>query len=366
MVFIDDILIYSKSLEEHGEHLRISLHLLREHRLYAKLSKCDFWLEQVSFLGHIISGEGLSVDPSKIEVISNWKRPSNASEIRSFLGLAGYYRRFVQGFSSIAGPLTRLTRKDMPFLWSDKCEASFQLLKDKLTTAPVLALPSGSGGFVIFCDASLHGLGCVLMQHGRVIAYASRQLKPHEQNYATHDLELGAVVFALKIWRHYLYGEEFEVYTNHKSLQYVFSQKDLNLRQRRWMEFLKDYDFSIFYHPGKANVVADALRRKSAQMASLTVEKRLMGEIEDLDVNLWFINNKVLLGSFRVQPELIQRIKDHQRDDPALTAIFNRLENKPDFSITNDTLYYRKRLCVPNITEIKDEILKEEIGRAHV
>ena len=182
---------------------------------------------------------------------------------------------------------------------------------------------------MIFCDASMHGLGCVLMQHDRVIAYASRQLKSHEQNYATHDLELAAVVFTLKIWRHYLYGKEFEVYLNRKSLKYVFSQKDLHLQQRRWMEFMKDYDFSVYYYPGKANVVVDAQSRKSAQMTSLTAEKRLMEEVEDLDVNLWSINSKVLLGSFRVQPELIQRVKDRQRDDPALMKIFNRMDNKP-------------------------------------
>ena len=176
-MFINDILVYSKTKEEHEEHLRIALQLLRENQLYAKLNKCEFWLDQVPFLGHIISSEGLSVDPSKIEAVVNWARPKKVTEIRSFLGLAGYYRRFVQGFSSIASPLTKLTRKNAPYVWTDQCEESFQELKKRLTTAPALTLPSESGGFTIFTDASNVGLGCVLMQEGNVIAYGSRQLK---------------------------------------------------------------------------------------------------------------------------------------------------------------------------------------------
>lgn len=200
--------------------------------------------------------------------MKNWPRPTTPTEVRSFLGLAGYYRRFVEKFASIAAPLTKLTQKGAKFQWSDTCERSFQLLKEKLTTAPVLTLPEGPDGYVVYCDASRVGLGCVLMQQGKVIAYASRQLKKHEQNYPTHDLELAAVIHALKIWRHYLYGVHVDIYTDHKSLQYIFKQKELNLRQRQWLELLKDYDVDILYHPGKANVVADALSRKS--MGSLS------------------------------------------------------------------------------------------------
>ena len=189
VVFIDDVLMYSKSQEDHKEHLRTSLQLLRNNHLYAKLSKCDFLLEHITFLGHIISKEGLSVDPSKIEAIVNWKRPSSVIEIRSFLGLASYYRRSVQGFSSIAAPLTKLTRKGVPFMWTDQCETSFQELKKRLITAPIFTLPSGNGGFIVYTDASNVGLGYVLMQDGKVIAYGSRQLKDHEKNYATLDLE---------------------------------------------------------------------------------------------------------------------------------------------------------------------------------
>ncbi|GJX68237.1 putative reverse transcriptase domain-containing protein [Tanacetum coccineum] len=237
IVFIDDILIYSKTKEEHDVHLRLILELLKKEELYAKFSKCDFWLSKVQFLGHVIDSEGIHVDPAKIESIKDWESPKTPTEIRQFLGLAGYYRRFIEGFSKIAKPMTKLTQKSIKFNW-------------------------GSENFVVYCDASHKGLGTVLMQKEKVIAYASRQLKIHEKNYTTHDLELGAVVFALKMWRHYLYGIKCIVFTNHKSLQHILDQKELNMRQRRWLEMLSDYDCELRYHPGNANVVADALSRK--------------------------------------------------------------------------------------------------------
>ncbi|GJZ76752.1 putative reverse transcriptase domain-containing protein [Tanacetum coccineum] len=231
IVFIDDILIYSKNEKEHEEHLKAILELLKKEQLYAKFSKCEFWIPKVQFLRHVIDSRGIHVDPAKIESIKDWASPKTPTEIRQFLCLAGYYRRFIEGFSKIAN-------------------------------APILALPEGSEDFVVYCDASHKGLGAVLMQREKVIAYASRQLKVHEKNYTTYDLELGSVVFALKLWRHYLYGTRCSVFTDHKSLQHILDQKDLNMRQCRWLELLSDYDCDIRYHPGKANVVADALSRK--------------------------------------------------------------------------------------------------------
>ena len=169
----------------------------------------------------------------------------------------------MKDFSRLASPLPRLTRKGVKFLWSETCEKSFQELKVRLTTAPVLIFSERGLGYAVYCDASRVSLCCVLMQEWKVVAFSSRQLKIHEKNYPTHDIELAAVIFALKIWRHYLYGERFEAFSDHKSLKYLFTQRDLNLRQRRWMEFIEDYDFELHYHPGKANVVADALSRKS-------------------------------------------------------------------------------------------------------
>ncbi|MFS7937847.1 putative nucleotidyltransferase, Ribonuclease H [Helianthus anomalus] len=263
IVFIDDILIYSKSQEEHEQHLRLILDLLRKEQLYAKLSKCDFWLREVHFLGHVVNRDGIHVDPSKVDSIRNWPAPRTPTEIRQFLGLAGYYRRFIKDFSKIAQPLTLLTQKGVVYRWGNTQETAFQYLKDRLCSAPILSLPEGTDDFVVYCDASIQWLGCVLMQWDKVIAYASRQLKVHERNYTTHDLELGAVVFALKLWRHYLYGTKCTIYTDHRTLEHILKQKDLNMRQRRWVELLNDYECAIKYHPGKANVVADALSQKN-------------------------------------------------------------------------------------------------------
>ncbi|GJU11080.1 putative reverse transcriptase domain-containing protein [Tanacetum coccineum] len=210
--------------QEHEEHLKIILELLKKEELYAKFSKCEFWIPKVQFLGHVIDNKGIHVDPAKIESVKDWASPKTPTEIRQFLGLAGYYRRFIEGFSKIAKPMTKLTQKKVKFEWGDKQEAA-----------------------------------------EKVISYDSRQLKIHEKNYTTHDLELGAVVFALKIWRHYLYGTKCTVFTDHKSLQHILNQKELNMRQRRWLELLSDYDYDIRYHPGKANVVADALSRKERE-----------------------------------------------------------------------------------------------------
>nr|GFA68389.1 putative reverse transcriptase domain-containing protein [Tanacetum cinerariifolium] len=198
--FIDDILIYSRNKEEHENHLRIILELLRKEKLYAKFSKCDFWIRTVQFLGHLIDSQGLHIDPAKIEAVKNWASPTTPTEIRQFLRLVGYYRRFMKDFSKIAKSLTKLTQKDKKFVWGKYQEMAFQILKQKLCEAPILALPEGNNDFVVYCDASIQGLGVVLMQRQKIISYASRQLKPHEENYTTHDLELEAVVFALKIW----------------------------------------------------------------------------------------------------------------------------------------------------------------------
>jgi hypothetical protein len=269
VVFIDDILIYSKSDSDHEEHLRLVLQKLRDNQLYAKYSKCEFWIDEVPFLGNTISNGGILVDPAKVKEIMAWSVPTTVMEIRSLLGLAGYYRQFIEGFSKIAKPMTSLLEKGREFKWDSKCQDSFHQLKLRLMSRQVLVMPDLQKGFDVYCDACGQGLGCVLMQEGHVIAYKSRQLRKHELNYPTHDLELAAVVHALKIWRHYIMGTKCQVYTGHKSLKYIFTQKDLNLRQHRWLELIKDYDLEIHYHPGKANLVADALSQKEHVHASI-------------------------------------------------------------------------------------------------
>ncbi|KAG8503406.1 hypothetical protein CXB51_001385 [Gossypium anomalum] len=291
VVFIDDILVYSETETKHDEHLRIVLQVLREKELYAKFSKCEFWLREVTFLGHVVSAEGIKVDPRKIEAVLEWKPPRSVSKIQSFLGLAGYYRRFVEGFSVLAAPLTKLIRKGVPFVWTEKH------------------------------DASHVGLGCVLMQEGKVVAYASRQLKTHEVNYPTHDLELAA--------------------------------KELNLRQRRWVELLKDYDCSIEYHPGKANVVADALSR------------RVVTDLRALFARLSLYDDGSLLAELQVRPTWTEQVKEKQLKDDSLALRFQQVRDgeNEDFGLnTEGILCFRGRVCIPKDFELRQSILKEAHG----
>nr|CAH66151.1 OSIGBa0097I11.3 [Oryza sativa] len=361
VVFIDDILIYSKTKEEHEEHLRLALEKLREHQLYAKFSKCEFWLSEVKFLGHVISSGGVAVDPGNVESVLSWKQPKTVSEIRSFLGLAGYYRRFIENFSKIARPMTRLLQKEVKYKWTEDCERSFQELKKRLVTAPVLILPDSRKGFQVYCDASRLGLGCVLMQEGKVVAYASRQLRPHENNYPTHDLELAAVVHALKIWRHYLYGNRTEIYTDHKSLKYIFTQPDLNMRQRRWLELIKDYDMEIHYHPGKTNVVADALCRKSYCNMSegRCLPWELCQEFERLNLG---IVSKGFVAALEAKPTLFDQIREAQVNDPDIQEIKKNMRRGKAIGYVEDeqgTVWLGERICVPENKELKDTIMKE-------
>ena len=223
--------------------------------------------------------------------------------------------------------------KNARFIWTPKCEESFQELKRRLTTAPVLSIIDGNKGLTVYTDACGEGVGAVLMQEGKVIAYASRQLKLHEKNYATHDLELLAVVFALKIWRHYLLGEKFELFTDHKSLKYLFTQKDLNMRQQRWLEFLASYDLDILYTPGKANVVADALSRKHEVIAYLVIA-----------------------------PTLLEKIANKQQEDEFLRRIYQNTQRSDNSNFKIDdqgVLRLNERMCVPDIPELKKELLDE-------
>ena len=338
IVFIDDILIYSKNKQDHGRHLREVLEVLKKEKLYAKFSKCDFWIREVQFLGHVVNYKGIKVDPAKIEVVMQWETPKSPTEIRSFLGLAGYYRRFIKDFSSIAAPLTTLTRKGIKYTWNEKQELAFGELKRRLCEAPILALPEGIEDFVVFSDASGVGLGCVLTQRDKVIAYASRQLKIHERNYPTHDLELAAVVFALKIWRHYLYGTRCKLFTDHKSLQYLYSQKELNNRQRRWLELLKDYDCEILYHPGKANIVADALsrkvnpERKRARSLKIEVISTIIEKIKEAQIKALEENG--------VNEERLGKTLVFEEDNRGLKV-------------------FRKRIWVPKLGGIRDLLMEE-------
>jgi hypothetical protein len=287
--------------------------------LYAKFSKCEFWLIKVAFLGHVISVGGVSVDLGKVKDVLNWMPPTTTSEIWSFLGLAGYYHRFIKDFSKIAKPMTKLLEKNKAFEWTVECKASIEEVRKRLTSAPVLVLPDLTKKFDIYCDASHRWLGCVLMQEGQVVWYASWQLRKHEENYPTHDLKLVAVVHSLKIWKDYLIGHCYEIYSDHKSLKYIFTQNFLNLRQRRWLELIKDYDVRINYHLGKANVVADALSHK--KYCNATFARRMQPELqrEIKYLNLGMVNEAKV--TMEVEMTLESKIRDGQLEDAKLKEI---------------------------------------------
>jgi hypothetical protein len=329
VVFINDILVYSKNKEEHVGHLHVVLQHLREHHLYAELSKCDFWLKEIKFLGHTISQAGIAVDPNKVQEVMTWKPPTTVRQIRSFLGLAGYYRRFIPDFSQIAKPITELLKKEAKFVWGQKCKDAFHALRQHLTTAPVLAQPDSNKPFDVYCDASSTGLGCVLMQDNRIIAYASRALRPHEQNYPTHDLELAAMVHALKMWRHYLMGTHCNIFTNHKSLKYIFTQADLNMRQRRWLELIKDYDLEVHYHLGKANVVADALSWK-VQCNCVLMDSHIDTLFDELCKMKIEVIPFGALSHISIEPALQDQIIMAQLSDKGVQIIRENLHQKTE------------------------------------
>ncbi|WVZ63464.1 hypothetical protein U9M48_013094 [Paspalum notatum var. saurae] len=334
VVFIDDILVYSKNEKEHEEHLRIAISCRRRE-----------W----------------SSIPKKVEDVLNWKQPQTVTEIRSFLGLAGYYRRFIKDFSKIAKPMTALTQKNAKFAWSPKCEEAFGMLKKLLTSAPVLAQPDITKPFDVYCDASGSGLGCVLMQEGRVIAYASCQLRKHEVNYPTHDLELLAVVYALKKWRHYLLGNTCHIYTDHKSLKYIFTQPELNMRQRRWLELIKDYDLEVHYHPGKANVVADALSRKAHCnfIEARPTVRVLCCEIGNIEMPTAL---EAELYNLVLEPTIKDQIIAAQKQDKGMAHIRDEIDDKKKACFKLDeegVLWFKNRLVVPKDMELRKKILDE-------
>eukprot|EP00253_Pinus_taeda_P019771 PITA_19771 len=268
---------------------RMVLQTLREHQLYAKFSKCDFFREEIQYLGHVITKDGIAVDPEKIKAIMEWPVPKDVADVRSFMGLAGYYRRFVEGFSKVAFPITSLQKKGKAFHWTPSYQKSFKQLKHLLTTTPILSIADPNKDYVVCTDASKEGLGGVLMQEGKVIAYESRKLKEHEQKYSAYDLELAAVIHALKMWRHYLMCRKFLLLTDHHSLTNYFSQPTLNARQARWVDFLSGFDFDIKHLQGKENRVADALSRKVQNLYEISISEwkspflEIINEISDQD-----------------------------------------------------------------------------------
>ena len=348
LVYIDDILVYSKSLTEHEEHLKIILNVLRENKLFAKASKSEFFMENIEFLGHTISVDGIGTDSSKCTAILNWPQPNNQTEIRSFLGLTNYYRRYVKDYAKIASPLTDLLKKDKRFLWTKRVDATFQDLKRKLTTAPILIIPDNRKPFRIEVDASDFAIGAVLLQQGEdmnwhPVCFESRKLRRAEMNYPIHERELLSLIYALRTWKHYLYGQEFDAFTDHRSLVHLMNQKNLSGRQARWLETLQDYGVKILYKSGVKNIVADSLSRRPDLH---------LNAFSSINIDLSELSGGY--GDDKYFGEVYYTLKDEDGDKGSI-----KRKHLKRYNLNNGLLYFDGRICVPAVKDYRYMILKE-------
>ena len=336
LIFFDDILVYSESEEAHIQHLKCVLEVMRSQKLYAKKSKCTFATSRVEYLGHFIDKNGISTDPAKIQAVREWPVPVNLKQLRGFLGLANYYRRFVQGFRRIARPLTLLTKKDS-FLWSEEATLAFSQLKDALCTTPVLALPLFDQQFVVETDACGHGIGAVLMQNGHPLAYISKHLQGKQLHLSIYEKKLLAVVFAGQKWRHYLLNAHFVIKTDQRSLKYLLEQRLNTPIQQQWLPKLLEFDYEIQYKEGKKNLVADALSRVTGS------------EVLHMALSV-------------LECDLLQQIKNAYTSDPTLHNLIDDLErtptSHPQFTWSRGLLRRKSKLVVPGNVTIRNAILE--------
>eukprot|EP01018_Ginkgo_biloba_P004724 Gb_28015 [translate_table: standard] len=332
-VFLDYIMVFSKNEEEHKERLQKVLEILRQEKLYAKMSKCEFCKEKIEYLGHVVLAKGILVDPKKVKAVREWKTPISVHEVRSFLGLASFYRRFVLGFSKIAAPLTELLKKSKRFKWTDQCQKSFDILKQKLTDAPILTLPDMEKPFTLYTDASGIAIGVVLTQQGKVIAYESRKMNDAEKKYPIFDQELLAIIHAIKIWKHYLKNNEFEVITDHKPLVSFPPKAELGSKQYRWAMIFEEFKPKLTYQAGK--------RKRSGRCF--------------IKVTLGF-NISMVQGSFRQE---IQKAQEQDKWCQETRNILEQGEKVPNISYPDGLLWYGDRVIIPDIAELKYKILYE-------
>lgn len=334
-MFFDDILIYSPIFEEHIHHIQLTLSVLRKHKLYAKRSKCQFGQQRIEYLGHIISHNGVSTDPDKVQDMVDWPKPKNLKGLRGFLGLTGYYRKFIQGYGQISKPLTDMLKKG-GFIWTKQSEDAYERLKTAMVSSPVLALPDFSRPFIVETDASSTGLGAVLMQEGRPIAYLSEALSPKNQVLSIYEREFMAVLMAIQKWKHYLQGHHFILKTDQQSIKYIMEQRFTTALQQRWISKLLGLDYEIQYKKGVENRVADALSRKD--IASSTV-----------------------YAITTVQPQWVSEVLDSYKGDLDISKILTATApNDPtyaDYSVVKGLIRWKGRLCVGKATDLRSRLI---------
>jgi hypothetical protein len=337
LVFFDDILIYSKTWKDHLTHVDQVLSLLAQHQLFLKQSKCAFGASEVEYLGHLVGKDGVRVDPKNIEAMQDWPHPKTLKSLRGFLGLTGYYRKFVKNYGKIAAPLTALL-KNNSFTWTPAAAQAFQTLKMAMCTTPVLALPDFTKTFVLECDASGKGIGAVLMQAGRPLAFTSKQLSEKNLGKPIYEKEMLVILHAVELWRPYLLGQRFQIKTDHQSLKYFLEQRISSQEQQKWVTKLFGYDYEIIYKKGKDNVVADALSRKYEDEGSL--------------FSLSFI-----------VPDWLQAVHQEWLQDPKSSHLIQQLQNKAQaprgYSWLQDELRYKGRLYLSKESKLKSTVLSE-------
>ena len=336
VVYFDDILVYSPSKEKHLQHLRQVLEVLQKEKLYVNLKKCSFLQTEVVFLGFIVSEEGLKPDPEKIQAIKDWTAPQSFKEVRSFHGLASFYRRFIRNFSTIMSPITEILKSDS-FKWTNSAQKAFEHIKVLVTKAPVLALPDFNKLFVVECDASQNGIRAVLSQEGRPLEIFSEKLSDAKRRYSTYDLEFYALVRAIQHWQHYLAYKEFVVYTDHQALKYLSSQKKLSGRHVRWSSFLDEFNFSLKYKTGETNVVADALSRRTLILTIMSSQ---------------VIGFEELKNQYQTDSYFSQVVKDLQGPEAV---------DKLPYRLHEGYLFKGNQLCVPE-GSFREQIIRELHG----
>jgi len=369
IVYLDDILIFSRTEEEHLHHIEEVCRRLQAESLYAKRSKCSFGLPEVDFLGHTVSQHGISTDKEKVKAIREWPAPRDTTEVLSFLGLANFYRRFIENFSTIALPLTELTKKEQEFVWSPEAKASFEALKNSLCNAPVLASPNREESYTIHCDASAFAIGAVLSQGEgdtyRVIAFESRKLNDAERNYLNHDKETLSVVHALRKWRHYIQnGHQTRVFTDNTATKYILSKssEQLNYRQRNWLYELADYDIVLAHRPGIENVVADALSRRVDYEPEYEIKKELAKRPElQLSSISW-------ASATTIECNLLEEVQQASKHDAEYQKIKAKVEDRTraDYRLENGLLFTPDgRLYVPDDRAEAPSLKTRLLAEAH-